>query len=317
VIFSPRASIPIPGLVAPGGMLAQPLESERQRAESRNSTEENQMKITNDGVNAMWKTHVAARYAKLERARPYAQTRDSQRFLVWLWMACERLAPDEPDKLFEWSLEKFADEAGVNVLRPKSPNELQPPAMWKDLWGRDLPNPFDKASPDLQAQTLLAQRAPELAKWLKAFAESPYSALCAWQDEQAAILKKKKLSYDADMHQANVFANANASETDKAAFIKNAPAEVAERCRWEAREIEFPGAGKNFNLTAQSRISTIPRLSAIWDSMISQEREYVMAEKASLRQQREQAEARLKALEAASGTPQPERLVQRARVGAE
>jgi len=100
-------------------------------------------------------------------------------------------------------------------------------------------------------------------------------------------------------------------------FVKNASPELVARCQWEAKPVEFPGAGKNFNLTAQSKISTIPRLSAIWDSMISQEREYVMAEKASLRQQREQAEARLKALEAASDAPQPPRIVQRARIGAE
>jgi hypothetical protein len=50
--------------------------------------------------------------------------------------------------------------------------------------------------------------------------------------------------------------------------------------------------------------------------MTEQEREYVPTEKVALRQQREQAEARLKALEAASDAPQPPRLAARARVGA-
>ena len=79
------------------------------------------MKITNDGVNNMWRTHVQARYNKLARARGYAQTRDSQRFLVWLWMACERIEPDNPGKLFEEALADFADKAGVNVLQPAVP----------------------------------------------------------------------------------------------------------------------------------------------------------------------------------------------------
>jgi multidrug efflux pump subunit AcrA (membrane-fusion protein) len=109
----------------------------------------------------------------------------------------------------------------------------------------------------------------------------------------------------------------SANESEKAQFIRNADQATVERCKWEARPIEFPGAGKNFNLTAQSKIATVPRLSALWDAMVEQERVYVTAEKAALQQQRQAAEARLKELEAAAGTPQPERLLQRARIGAE
>jgi hypothetical protein len=185
--------------------------------------------------------------------------------------------------------------------------------MWKDLWGNPLPNPF--TTKDLKSQTLLTQRDPELAKWLQKFAESPYSALCEWKDNEAAILKKKAISYDADTHRVNVFAN-GANETDKAQFLKSAPPEVVDRCKWEARPIEFPG-GKNFNLTAQSKIATVPRLSAVWDAMVEHEREYVASEKASLRQQRLEAEKRLQALEASDDAPQPPRIAQRARVGAE
>jgi hypothetical protein len=80
--------------------------------------------ITTDGVN-MWRTHVQARYGKLERARPYAVTPDAKRFLVWLWTSCEKLEPNNPAELFEWSLEKLADECGINVLQPAVPNELK------------------------------------------------------------------------------------------------------------------------------------------------------------------------------------------------
>jgi hypothetical protein len=48
--------------------------------------------------------------------------------------------------------------------------------------------------------------------------------------------------------------------------------------------------------------------------MMEQEREYVTAAKAAAKQQRSEAEAVLKRLEAASGTPQPQRLTQRSRV---
>jgi hypothetical protein len=271
------------------------------------------MRITNEGVNNMWRTHVSQRYAKLERARPYAQTRDSQRFLVWLWMACEKVAPDNPAELFQSSLEQFADKAGVNVLQPAPPNELKPPEMWKDLWGNPLPNPF--ATKDLKGQTLLTQRDPQLAEWLKAFAESPYAAATSWADKQAAVLKQKALTYDADTHKMNIYVN-GANETDKAQFVKNAPPEVAERCKWEAKPVTFPQA-KDFDLTQQSKIASVPRLSALWNAMTEQEREYVTAEKAALQQQQSEAAARLKALEAASGIPQPQRIAQRVRLGAE
>jgi hypothetical protein len=271
--------------------------------------------ITEQGVRNLWeKGGVAARYNKLERARPYATTPDARRFVVWAWLSCERLAPDEPAKLFAWALEKFADEAGVNVLQPAVPNELKPPERWKDIWGNPLPNPF--ATGDLKGQTLVTQRDPMLAEWLKAFAENPYTAATSWADKQAAVLKQKAITYDADSHALNPYVN-GADETEKAQFHKNAPPEVIERCTWEARPIEFPGAGKTFNLTAQSKISAIPRLSAIWDSMVEAERSYVAFEKATLRQQREQAELRLKALEAADAAPAPPRMASRAKVGIE
>jgi len=220
----------------------------------------------------------------------------------------------EPGKLFEEALEKFADECGVNVLQPKPPSELKPPEMWKDLWNRDLPNPF--ATGDLQGQTLVTKRDPELAKWLKAYAESPYAARCEWADQQAALLKQKAVSYDADTHAANPYVN-NADETTKGQFHKNAPPEVIARAKWESRPIEFPGAGKHFDLTKQSKISTNPKLSVLWDSMVEREREYVASEKVTLRQQRLEAEKRLQALEAADAAPQPARIAARARIGVE
>ena len=65
--------------------------------------------------------------------------------------------------------------------------------MWKDIWGNPLPNPFDKTSADLKGQTLVTQRDPMLAEWLKAFAESPYTAATSWADKQAALLKQQAI----------------------------------------------------------------------------------------------------------------------------
>jgi len=89
-----------------------------------------------------------------------------------------------------------------------------------------------------------------------------------------------------------------------------------ERCKWESKPVTFPHA-KDFDLTQQSKIASVPRLSALWNAMTTQEGEYVTAEKVALQHQRSEAEARLKALEAGSIIPQPPRMAARARVGAE
>jgi hypothetical protein len=265
-------------------------------------------------IDSLWKTHVRERYAKLERNRSYALPNDAKRFLCWLWVACERLDRENPGKLFESSLEQFAD-AGINCLQPRPPNELKAPEAWRDPWNNPLPNPY--ATGDLQGQSLLAKRDPVLNEWFKKFAKSPYAAASEWADKQAAILKQRTAVYDSDTHTANVFANGTTNQTDIAAFHRNAPAEVIARCKWEAKPVTFPTAGKDFDLTQVSKISTIPHLSALWNAMNEQEREYVAHERVTLRQQQSEAAARLKALEAASGTPEPPRMAARARVGAE
>jgi hypothetical protein len=130
-------------------------------------------------------------------------------------------------------------------------------------------------------------------------------------------LKQRTVVYDSDTHTANVFANGTTNQTDIAAFHRNASPEIIARCKWEAREVTFPTAGKDFDLTQVSKIATVPKLSALWNAMNEQEREYVAHERVALRQQREQAELRLKALEAADAAPPPPRMAARARIGAE
>ena len=99
-------------------------------------------------------------------------------------------------------------------------------------------------------------------------------------------------------------------------FIATPIKATVERCKWESKPVTFPHA-KDFDLTQQSKIASVPRLSALWNAMTTQEGEYVTAEKVALQHQRSEAEARLKALEAGSIIPQPPRMAARARVGAE
>jgi len=220
----------------------------------------------------------------------------SKRFMAWLWRACAELEPENPAKLFKWSLETLADECAVNVLQPLPPNELKPPEPWRDLWGKPLPNPW--MTKDLKSQSLLTQRDPPLAEWMKKFAESPYEAACEWADKQAAVLKQKAMKYDSDSHLANVFAN-GASETDKALFVRNADKAVLERCKWEAQPIEFPTA-KNFNLTAQGKIARNPKLNGLFSAANNYERDWREGARAKARADIEAAKKNLQELEAAT-----------------
>jgi hypothetical protein len=258
------------------------------------------MITSNEGIENLWRTQVAPRYSEHERARPWGITPDSKRLLVWLWEACKSLEPESPAKLFKSSLEQLSDVVGVNVLQPLPPTELKAPEAWRDLWGNPLPNPW--ATKDLKSQSLLADRDPQLAEWLKKFAESPYAAACEWQDKQAAVLTQKATSYNSDSHAANPFVPANnSSETDKAKFAKNAPAHVVEQAKREAVPITFP-VGKAFNLTQQSRISTIPKLNALFNAAMNHEREWREGARLKARNDIAQAQKSLKDLELEAAT---------------
>src|SRR4030095_8640356 len=61
-------------------------------------------------------------------------------------------------------LEKLA-AAGANILQKRPGDPKPPPKPWTDpVTGAALRNPFDKNALDLKAQTILAQRDPQLAE---------------------------------------------------------------------------------------------------------------------------------------------------------
>jgi hypothetical protein len=103
------------------------------------------------------------------------------------------------------------------------------------------------------------------------------------------------MKYDSDSHAANVFAN-GASETEKAQFVRNADAATVERCKAEAVPVTFP-TGKGFNLTAQSQISRIPKLNALFNSVMEREREWREGARAKAKADIAEATKHLKELE--------------------
>jgi hypothetical protein len=112
------------------------------------------------------------------------------------------------------------------------------------------------------------------------------------------VLKQKAMKYDSDSHIANVFCN-GANETDKAQFVRSADKATVERCKWEAVPVQFP-TGRNYNLTLQSKISTIPRLSALFTAAMNHEREWREGARVRVRADIEAAQKNLKELEAAA-----------------
>jgi hypothetical protein len=130
----------------------------------------------------------------------------------------------------------------------------------RDPLGNPLPNLFDKTAPDLTGQTILTQRNPDLAALCKQIAESPWKAWADWQDQCAAVLKKRAFKYDANTHLANPWAG-GANETEKARFVKEHP-DLVEQNKNKSLPVHFP-VGKEFNLIAQGRIARISKAGSV------------------------------------------------------
>jgi hypothetical protein len=245
-------------------------------------------------INQLWEKTASPRYQKNPRNRRYNVSPEAKRQIAALWLSCKDTCEGDDEKateLFAWALEEF-EKAGVNVLQPSAPADHKPPEMWKDIWGNPLPNPFQ--TNDLRGQTIVMQRDPGLAKWLKAFATDPYGAATSWADMKAQNLHLQSIKYDENTHLANVFANGS-NETAKAKFTKDHP-ELVERLKFEAQPVAFP-VGKTFDLTIQSRIAKNPKLGALLRGLDMHEKAFVEEARATAQAQRQAAEDQLKKLE--------------------
>jgi hypothetical protein len=259
------------------------------------------MTITNeDRIANAWKDHVRELYQRgfPNRHRTYALTPDSQRHLVQLYWACKDACDDNSEaasKLFKTALEGFCD-AGCNVLQPRPIGEIKPPEVWRDVFGNVLPNPFLKRADgktDVKGQTLVTQRDPWAAQWLRKFAEDLWAAAAEWQDLLAETQTQRDFTYNSDSHAANPYTKPNLSLSERSKFEKEHPDLVA-RLKTEAIPVAFP-VGTNYNLTIQSRIAKTPQLAALLANVRRQEEQHVAQSEAAIRA----AQAHLKELESA------------------
>jgi hypothetical protein len=251
--------------------------------------------LTQESIDQMWRGAVQKLYLKHPRNRAYAVNEDAIRGLCHLYMLCRNRTAHqiEVPSIFHHALEQLTDTCNINVLQPLPPEEPKVPPMWKDPWGHELPNPF--VTKDVKAQSLLMQRDPELAKWLRGFATDPYGSLVALQDETAKVRRLRAITYDSDTHVANIFVRKGVSETEKGRFMRD-HAELVPILQREAVPVRFP-FGANFNLTQQSAMLKDPQLSELITEMQNLEAAYVERTREAAKTSIEAAQERLKELE--------------------
>jgi hypothetical protein len=185
--------------------------------------------------------------------------------------------------------------AGVNILQ-KRPSDPKPtPKPWTDpVTGEPLPNPW--VTKDLGAQSILEQRDPALAAHYKAMREDAYGHIAQLQDDDAARHALASIVYDENTDKLNPFRGAN--QTARGDFMKRDPI-LARFYEAEAKRVEIPLFGKSKNMTIEARLVKDPAVGGIAIAAQQIHANWVAADKVLAQQQRAQAEAALKRLDAA------------------
>jgi hypothetical protein len=245
-------------------------------------------------------------YTRLKHHRFYALTPEAKNTLAVFASALAqkraaegRSNSDQPSMREEMAqlIEKIA-AAGVNLLQ-KRPGDAPPlPKPWTDpVTGAALPNPFDRSAPDLKAQTILGKRDPTLAEHYRQMAADPYGTLAKYQDDEAERKALLAIPYDENVHKLNPFLGTN--ETAKADFVKRDP-DLAKFYQEEAHPVEIPLFGKNRNLTIGGRLAKDPATFALLKVAQRIHEQWNAEDKATLTQQRAEADAALRKLDAAA-----------------
>jgi hypothetical protein len=244
-------------------------------------------------------------YSKVKNNRAYALDEQGKIALGALARAMfeKRIAEgrsesDAPPTSWQefFALIERLNQAGANLLQ-KRPGDAKPiPKPWTDpVTGAALPNPFDKSAPDLKAQTILAQRDPDLAEHYKAMAADPYGTLAKYQDAEAARATMEQIPYGENEHAINPFRTDDMK--GQSAFIRNAPPGLADFYKSEAQPVEIPIFGKNRSITVEGQLAKDPASFAFLKVAQQIHENWLAADKQAAQEQREAADAAIKRLE--------------------
>jgi hypothetical protein len=255
-------------------------------------------------------------YAKIKFHRGYALTDESKRTLSTLAAAIftrrkmEGRPPDaEPSPQAEFiAVITALANAGVNVLqsRPTDPKPL--PQVWRN----PLNNEPLKAPRGIAERSLLQKLDPDLLQMFDQLEKEPYQTVHAMREAEAKRAAMAAISYDENAHEANPFRRND--QTAMAELHKRDPL-LGSFCQQEARPVELNLFGAKRDLTARGKLFRDPAAATI-ELAEKIDSQWRLDDRRQAAEQKTEAERRLAELSLADA-PQPSRLVQRARIGAE
>jgi hypothetical protein len=243
-------------------------------------------------------------YAKVKYGRPYAITPTSQLGLAAIAaaMLARRKAEgrSQPGAVPSPWQEFFGivarlSQAGCNVLQARPGDAAPTPKPWLDpVTGEALPNPWDKTSPDLRAQSILQKRDPDLAEHYRSVAEDPYGTIARMKDAEAARTALEQVPYGENEHAVNPFRSDDLRA--QSALAKSATPALTEFYKAEAKDVEVPFFGKSRNMTIEGRLAKDPTMAALVKVAQQIYETWRAQDKAEAQAEREQAEIKLKRL---------------------
>jgi hypothetical protein len=208
-----------------------------------------------------------------------------------------------------FGLVEALSKAGCNILQARPTNPKPLPQVWRNpLNNEPLPPPKGVGE-----RSLLQKLDPELLQMFDALEKEPYQTVAKMRQAEAQREAMSAIEYNESTHLANPFCRND--ESAKAELFKRDPA-LAQFCQQEAKDVELNLFGQQRALTVRGKLFKDPEAATIVELAEKIHQLWRQEDKAAAADARAAAEAKLAEL-SASETPQPPRMVGRARIGVE
>jgi hypothetical protein len=288
-------------------------------AENKNKTKRNNKMEDPKILRKAAKDFALEAYQKMKNNRAYALTPQAKVLLgslaraMFLRRQAEGRSDMNPKQQSAhqefFGIIEALSKAGYNVLQARATDPKPLPALWRNpLNNQPLPPPNGIAE-----RSLLQKLDPELLRLFDALEKEPYQVVQQMRSEEAKRQAMAAIEYDSNTHEGNPFRRGE--QTEMAELFKRDPT-LAQFCQAEAKDVELNLFGSTRDLTARGRLLKDPKTGAIFELAEKIHEQWRMEDKIAAAQAKAAAEATLKQL-ATQDEVQPERIAQRARVGAE
>jgi hypothetical protein len=162
-------------------------------------------------------------------------------------------------------------------------------------------------------RSLLQKLDPDLLQWFDRLEKELYKAVAEMRQAEAQREAMSAIEYDESTHLANPFCRND--ESAKAELFKRDPM-LAQFCKAESEPVRLDLFGAQKDLTVRGRLTKDPAAATVVELAEKIEAQWRMEDKAQAAEAKTAAEKKLAEL-SASEPPEPLRLAQRARIGAE